>query len=365
VAAETLTTRDLNRATLARQMLLEREKAPVTKVVERLAGMQAQEPRPPFIGLWTRVEGFEREQLQKALQDRKVVRAMLMRATLHLVSARDYAAFRPALQPVLAGAMRSMSGSFTKGLELEKVLPAARELLDERPRGFNELRKLLSDQFPAANHRALGYSVRLHMPLVMVPTDDGWGFPRVAEFTPADDWLGKPIREEGPAHTLAKRYLAAFGPASAKDLQVWSGLAGAKDVLDGMRSKLTTFQDERGRELFDLPDGPRPGADVPAPLRFLPDFDNLVLAHDDRTRVIPEEYRGRITTKNLRVRATFLVDGFVAGTWKAERKGKAATLTIEPFKKLPRGVTGPLKDEAAALLAFMEPEATKANVKVV
>jgi hypothetical protein len=363
VTAEPITTRQLGRATLARQMLLEREQATATEAVERLCGMQAQEPRPPFVGLWTRIEGFDSGDLSKALNDRSVVRAMLMRATLHLMSARDYVAFRPVLQPVLAGAMR-IGGDFAKGLDLDEVLPAARELLDERPRGFDELRKLLQEQFPDVNHRALGYAVRLHVPLVMVPTDDRWAFQRVSEFTPADAWLDQPLVEEDAPEELVRRYLAAFGPAAAADLQTWSGLKGMKKTLDGLRDELAVFRDEAGRELFDLPGAPRPDPDTPAPARFLPDFDNLVLAHKDRSRIVADEHRGKLTTKNLRVRATFLWDGLVRGTWKSERKGKKARLEIEPFEKLPRGAAKPLKEEGEALLRFLEPDATGHAVEI-
>ncbi len=164
---------------------------------------------------------------------------------------------------------------------------------------------------------------------------------------------------------LARRYLGAFGPASAKDLQVWSGVGGMKAVLDGMADELVVFTDERGRrELFDLPDAPRPGADVPAPPRFLPEFDNLVLAHDDRSRVIADEHRPLVTTKNLRVRATFLLDGVVAGTWTIAVRRKVATLQIAPFGSLPKRAVKPLTAEGEALLRFAEPEAKDYEVQI-
>ena len=303
MAPETLTTRQLNRATLARQLLLAREPIGPVEAIGRLCGLQAQEPAPPFVGLWTRLEGFEREHLLAALHDREIVRATLMRATLHLLGADDYASFRPALQPVMERAVRVL-GERAAGLEPERVLPAARALLLERPLGFNELRRLLQEQFPDVNDRALGYLVRTHLPLVMVPADARWGFPSVADFTLADTWLGGPLPAGGTVEQLVLRYLAAFGPASAADAQTWSGLQGLAPVFEALRPQLLVFRGESGRrELFDLPGAPRPGADVPAPARFLPEFDNLVLAHADRTRLLADEYRGALVTKNLRVRA--------------------------------------------------------------
>ena len=360
-ANETLTLKELNRATLARQLLLARHDIPAVEAVERLAGMQAQEPKPPFIGLWTRIDNFRAEELQQALLDRDLVRVTMMRGTLHLMSASDYAELRETFQETLSAGLRVL-GARAEGLEIDKVLPAAREILTAQPRTFNELRPLLQEAFPAANDRALGYAVRMHLPLVMVPTTDRWAFPRTADFTLADGWLATPIADKPAPEALARRYLAAFGPASAADLQAWSGIGGSKEVLDGMRSELRVFSVGRGRELFDLPDAPRPDEDVPAPPRFLPEFDNLVLAHADRTRILADEYRGIVTTKNLRVRATFLVDGLAAGTWETTRKRAVATLVLSPFTRLPAKVAKQLTAEGERLLAFIEPDATTLNV---
>ncbi len=360
---QTLTVRQLNRATLARQMLLERQKIPVVDAIERLGGMHAQEPKPPFLGLWTRVEGFRPESLLQSLRDRQVVRATLMRATLHLMSATDYATVRTSLQPMLEQGM-SVLGARADGLELDRVLPAARRLLEEAPRDPGALRAALAELFPHVNERALGYAVRLHLPLVMVPTSDRWGFPRSADFALAERWLDEPLSNDESPRALATRYLAAFGPASATDFQAWSGLRDVKTVLDGMRDGLVTFRDERGRELFDLSDAPRPDPAAPAPPRLLPEFDSLVLAHADRTRIMADEHRGELVTKNLRVRATFLWDGFVRGTWQTERRRKIATIHLTPFEALPQGAVGELAAEGEALLRFAEPEATTFEVKI-
>lgn len=324
--------------------------------------MQAQEPKHPFAGLWTRLDGFDEEALRDALHERAVVRATLMRSTLHLLGAADYAALRMALQPPTSVALRVL-GARAEGLDLERVLPAARELLAGRALTFDAIRAGLVERFPEVNDRALGYAVRTLLPLVMVPGEGRWGFPRAAAFALADELLGEPPAASAPER-LVTSYLAAFGPASAADAQAWSGVGGLKAVLDGMRERLAVFADERGRELFDLPDAPRPGADVPAPVRLLPEFDNLLLAHDDRSRVIAAEHRPLVTTKNLRVRATFLVDGVVAGTWTIAVARRVATLRLEPFAPLARRALGALRDEADRLVRLVEPDARAHDVQL-
>jgi hypothetical protein len=203
------------------------------------------------------------------------------------------------------------------------------------------------------------------MPLVMEPSGDRWGFPRAACFGLADSLLADaPADPEAATEALVLRYLGAFGPATPADFQTWSGLKGAKAVFARLRERLHVLADEGGRELFDLPDAPRPGEDMPAPPRFLPDFDNIVLAHADRTRIVADEHRRDLVTKNLRVRATFLVDGVVSGTWAITRKGKKATLAIEPFEPLPKrgGAVKALAAEGEALLRFVEEDAASFDV---
>jgi hypothetical protein len=359
-----LTATQLNRATLARQLLLEREQVGVVEAVQRLAGMQAQEPKHPYLGLWTRVAGFEVEQLRAALLEREVVRATLMRSTLHLMTAADYAALRMSLQPPMSVAKRAL-GARSAGLDPDAVLPAARRLLAGRPLPFDEIRARLQEQFPDVNDRALGYAVRTLLPLVMVPSAEGrWGFPRVADFALAEEWLGAEVAADGAPEALVTRYLAAFGPASAADVQCWSGASGMKAVLQGMRDDLEVFAGGRGRELFDLPGAPRPDPDTPVPPRFLPEFDNLVLAHDDRSRLIADEHRPLVTTKNLRVRATFLVDGIVAGTWTIEARRKVATLRLAPFARLSKRTAKALAEEGEQLVRFAEPDAADHAVQI-
>jgi len=342
-------------------MLLERAPADPADAVERLGGLQAQEAKPPFIGLWTRLRDFRREQLHAALHDRTLVRATMMRATLHLVSAADYAALRDTLQPVLSAAMSAALRGRDDGLDVERLVPVARGLLEVRPRTFGELRPLLVEAFPGVDERALGYAVRMNIPLAMVPSDERWSFPGDAPFAPAEPWLNARLAGED-REALVRRHLGAFGPATATDVQTWSGLQGIASVIDGMRDELEEFKHGR-RTLFDLPGAPRPDEDVPAPPRLLPEFDSLLLAHKDRTRVITDEQRKSLATKNLRVKATFLVDGFAAGSWSMTRKRDTATLTIAAFERLPRAVADELAAEAEVLLRFVEEDAAKHRVE--
>jgi hypothetical protein len=363
--ARTITTRQLNRALLARQMLLAREKTTVLKAIERLVALQAQVPKPPFVGLWTRVEGFERNDLLSALSKRKVIRATAMRATIHVMTAADFIALRGALQPGLDKGLQTFLRDRAKAADLEALVADGREYFRKEPRTFDAFRDYLTEKYPQTDVRAMAYTVRLRVPLVQVPTDTTWGFPASADFALADEWLGKSVpTTSSSAELLVKRYLAAFGPATPADAQCWSGLGGLREVFESLRPSLVTFRDERKRELFDLPDAPRPDADEVVPVRFLPDFDNLVLSHDDRTRIMADAYRPLVTTKNLQVRATFLIDGFVAGAWKTERKKKTATLVLEPFGKITKPVIAALEREGDALLRFVEEDAEVREVRV-
>jgi hypothetical protein len=356
-----MTLRGLNRALLARQMLLSREKMTALGAVERLVGLQSQQARPPFVGLWSRLEGFDRNELLKLIATRKVVRATLMRGTLHLMSAKDYLAFRPALQPMLSFAMQSVLRDRTNNLPFDDVVSAAREVFD-RPSTFVELRRLLAKSFPNVDERAMGYTVRTHLPLVSVPDASTWGFRADSSFVLAEGWIGKPLSANQETEALVLRYLKAFGPATAGDVQSWSGLQ-VQPVLEALRPKLLVERDERKRELFDLPEAPRPQEDTPAPPRFIAAFDNLVLSHADRSRIVAEEYRPRIVTRNLQVRPTFLVDGFVAGTWETKTAKDTANLTISPFGPLEKDVKKQLAEEAEKLVRFMELEATSFEVR--
>jgi hypothetical protein len=279
------------------------------------------------------------------------------------MSAADYIAHRMTLQPMLTRSL-ALLGTRAEGLDADEVLPVARALLAECPRTFGELRAALGEAFPEINDRALGFTVRMSLPLVMIPTEHRWGFPADSRFGLVEQWLGTPVSNAANVEALVLRYLAAFGPATAGDVQQWSGLQGIKPVLESLRPRLVLFCDERGRTLFDLPDAPRPAEETPAPPRFLPEFDNLLLSHIDRTRVLADEHRHFILgAKNGRIPATFLVDGWVAGTWRVERKKEAATLAITPFAALPKSTAAAVGEEGDALVRFLEDDAATFDVR--
>ena len=362
--APSLTTRALNRALLARQMLLAREKATVRDAVHQLVAMQAQVARPPFVGLWTRLQKFRREDLLDGLTRRKIVRGTSLRGTLHVMTADDFVGLRGALQPALTRGIQVILGDRLKDVDFAALEKEARAFFHGDAATFDALRKHLKSKTPNADERALAYAIRVLLPLIQVPTDAPWGFPASADFAIADAWLGRKISTAHVSpHMLIERYLAAFGPATPADAQTWSALQGLRGVFEELRPKLATFRDERKRELFDVPDAPRPSEDTPAPVRFLPEFDNVLLSHADRTRIIADEHRSRVFSKNLQVRATFLVDGLVAGTWSVDSKKTTATLVLEPFAAIARKVKAALEEEGEGLLRFLEEDAATRNVR--
>ena len=354
--------RALNRATLARQFLLKREKTKALKAIERLVAMQAQLPRPPFIGLWSRVAGFERKQLAALLERKDVVRGTLLRGTLHVLSAKDFVAFRAVFGPMLEKAITTVLRDRAKGLDVAKVTAQGAKFLSGGPRTFEEVRAHLVGLNPEVDERALGFAVRCAVQLVQVPVEAAWSFPTDAKFALASAWLGKATGSSTDPRPLVQRYLAAFGPASVADMQTWSGLKDLSAAFEALRPTLVTFEDPRGKELFDLPKAERPDEDVEAPVRFLPDYDNLTLGHADRSRVIADAHRPLIASKNLQVPPMFLVDGFVAGTWRIERTKAAATLTMKPFEAVAKKTRAALEAEGEALLGFVEPDASKKSV---
>jgi hypothetical protein len=360
-----LTLRALNRATLARQMLLVREKTTVPRVIERLVALQAQWPRPPFLGLWSRMKDFRRQDLTRLLVARRVVRATSLRATLHLMTAKDYVSLRAAIQPALTqGSLRVLQAR-VKGLDLERLVATARAFFEEEPRTFEELRDFLVKGHPKGDIRAMAYFARTHLPLVQGPSASDWGFAGVADFAVAESWLGKPLARGPSPGPLVLRYLAAFGPATPSDAQAWSGLPApsVRDAFTALRPRLIAVRGERGRELFDLPKAPRPPEDAPAPVRFLPEFDNLLHSHVERRRFLADRHRRFVFLPALRDASTFLVDGFVAGTWKIERKKETATFVIEPFSAPAKGAREALAKEGEALARFVESEAREVEIR--
>jgi hypothetical protein len=356
---DTLSLREINRATLARQMLLARERVTPIAAIERLVGLQAQWPRPPFVGLWSRVADFERSQLTTLFDSRTVVRATFVRATIHVVTAKDFLALRPIVQTVLDSAMQGILKERLDGVDIEALTRRARALLEKGPLTFEDIRDAFLRDDPDCDERAMGYAVRMRLPLVQVPVaGEKWAFPSQACFAPADQWLGKKIPSRPtPPDALIKRYLAGYGPATAADVAAWSALPRPvlREAIERLRPELLVVRDEKKHELFDLPDAPRPPADTPAPVRFVPEYDNLITARAD-ARFVATPDRPRVFLSALRIAATLLVDGFVVGTWKLSATKKVSTVTIEPFAKISPRVRKEVVAEAEALARFAEPD---------
>jgi len=353
----TLSSRALNRAFLARQLLLRREPCAVEAALEHLVGLQAQAPLAPYVGLWSRLAAFRPEALSRLLESHAAVRTPLLRTTLHLVTRRDARALRPLLQPVLERGFASGSpfGRRLAGVDLAPVLALGRRLVEEAPRTVVELGRLLRERWPRRDGEAMAQAVRYLLPLVQVPPRGLWGQGGPAAWTTLSAWVPGPAKA-APAtpERLVRRYLRAFGPASVKDAEHWSWLRPLGAAMERLRPRLRVFRDAGGRELFDLPEAPRPDPETPAPPRLLPEFDNALLSHHDRARIIAEAHRTRVFT-----RGAALVDGFVCGAWTIERRGKAAALRLELFRRLAPREREALCEEAARLLAFAAPEASK------
>jgi hypothetical protein len=356
--------RQLNRALLARQSLLVRAKAQPLAMIEQLGGMQAQIPRPPFVGLWTRLQKFEPADLLALLKSKKAVRGTSLRGTIHLMSTKDFLHFRPRLSAMLAAGAKTIVGKRLGTDDVTPFVKAGRDYFSKTAAPFEDFRDVLAAKYPKYDVRGMAYAARMGLALVMVPVDDErWGFSNNASFTLADTFLKKPVPESADGlEEIVLRYLAAFGPATPGDAQAWSGLKDLRPVFEKLRPKLVTFRDERKRELFDLPKAPRPDEDTPAPVRFLPEYDNASLSHDDRTRIIADEHRGKLVTKNLIVSGGFTVDGFIVGTWRVDVKKKVATLTLSPFAKLAKADATQVVAEGERMLAFSEPDVASRTV---
>ena len=351
--SQPLTQRERNRALLARQHLLERKDAGAIAMIQHLVGMQAQVPQQPYVALWSRLHDFAPEQLEGLVLDRSVLRMPLMRTTLHLVTAADAAALWPLMAPVLARVFRSSTpwGRQLGGLDTEKVVEAGRRLLEDEPRTNRQLATELGRQWPEVDPQALAMAVHHLTPIVQIPPRGLWSRSGRPTWTTVEHYLGRPVPatiERGP---VLLRYLAAFGPATAADVTAWSGWTGVRETLEELRASLITLKDEAGREIFDLPDAPRPSHDTPAPPRFLPEYDNALLSHRDRTHVIPEAVGMRLTGYV----GTFMVDGFLCGQWRIVTDKSVATIEVDPFIPLTVADKAEVANEAEALLRWNSP----------
>ncbi|MEO3753802.1 winged helix DNA-binding domain-containing protein [Streptomyces sp. B6B3] len=353
-----LSRRELNRRLLDRQLLLARARTDVAAAVEHLVGLQAQVPGNPYTALWSRLAGFDPDDLSRRMAERELVRISLQRSTIHTVTARDCLALRAVFQDVQERMLRSNYGARLAGVDLAKLAARASALAEEEPRTFHAFGTALAEEWPGVDPQALGMAVRVVLPMVQVPPRGLWQRGGATRHTTARSWLGaEPATDPAPDAVLL-RYLAAFGPASVKDAQLWSGLTRLREVFERLRPGLTVWADEHGTELFDVPDAPRTDPDTPAPARFLPEYDNVFIGHHDRTRVISAEAKRRSWAAN-RAFPVFLTDGFVRGVWRidADRRHTAATLVLTPFDRPSRAERDELAEEGARLLAFHTPGA--------
>jgi hypothetical protein len=339
VPERVLTLRELNRATLARQLLLERKRLSPAAVIERLVGMQAQWPRSPYVGIWTRTTNFRREALERELVRGTIVKATVMRQTLHLLTLRDYALIRAAMSETNFPWMSSLA---------ERLAPMVRKLAAAGPVTTTEaLARLEKHDLKGISARRAWRAARVRAHLLHHHETALWhGRPEGRFVSVAEPEAHVPVEARAE---MIRRYLAAFGPASLRDIVQWSmmhvpELKASLALLD-----LRRFRDESGRELFDVPRGPLPDADTAAPVRFLPKWDNVLLAFADRTRVLPEPYRRKVIAQNGDVAQTYLIDGFVAGIWRVE----GGRVVLQPLAKLPRQAQRELKDEAERLEGFL------------
>ena len=354
-----LSQRELNRALLARQLLLERAALPVPRAVERLCALQAQYSPSPYIALWSRLEGFQRDAVTRALETRSVVKSTLFRVTLHILSAGDF----PAMAAMWVNARRTMIARVTPE-EFDDFGRRVLAVATQRPLRHAELVDLVPE---IPERTGSGWLVRTLAPLVHVPPSGTWGFHGTPQLVAAQTWLGGEIPSpEAGSELFVRRYLEAFGPATRDDLIRFAAVR-VRDVAPGLAAlepQLRRFRDEAGRVLLDLDGLPLPDADTPAPVRFLPKWDSALLAYApaERTRILPEQFRKTVIKVNGDVLPTFLVDGVVAGVWSAERKRDAAALSLEPFAPLPAAIRGELRDEGERLLRFIAPDATSYRV---
>ncbi|MFD6286513.1 winged helix DNA-binding domain-containing protein [Streptomyces sp. NPDC060205] len=358
-----LGTRALNRATLARQLLLDRADLPVLDAVAHLGGLQAQEPQEPFVGLWSRLSAFDPSALSDLLTGREVVRTHLMRRTVHLVTAGDALAWRGRHTAMLRQRVLGTYRRELAGVDLDELAAAGRAVMaDGEPRTMTELARAVAERWPDPGPRALGEMlIAALVPMAQLPPRGLWRTRAGVRNVTLSSWLGREVDtangdSSDPAangdgsdpvgRALVRRYLAAFGPAASADLRAWCGVAGLPAAVAAVRGELVAFRDERGRELLDLPDAPRPDPDTPAPVRFLPAFDNAILGYQDRGRIIDDAHRG-LSVAGERV---VLVDGRVAATWTV---GKDDAVTVTPLHGFSRTDRTAVAAEGEALAAFL------------
>jgi Winged helix DNA-binding domain len=329
--------------------------------MERLVGMQAQEPPDPYVALWTRLTDFNPDELVLLLESRAAVRATTMlRTTIHLVTATDAVGMRPILQPVAERTfIHTPFAKALQGVDLGEVIARGTELLAGSPMTIAALGRSLAEDWPDREAGPLGYVIRFHVPLVQIPPRGLWGRRGQPVLALTEAWVGRPMATDVSVDDLVLRYLAAFGPATPADVQTWSWLTATRPILERLRPRLRTFRDEAGRELFDVADGPLPDPETPAPVRFLPLYDNVFLSHQDRSRIVDPRHKGGPFLKGF-----VLVDGFLRAIWETRRGGAAAILVVQLAEPIGRRERAEVGEEGERLLHFLHPDASAHRVTI-
>jgi hypothetical protein len=351
--APILSDRALNRATLARQHLLERVAMAPHDLVAALVGMQAQTTQSWYLTFWSRLTDVDPVAIGTLVESRRLVRMTAMRGTIHLVTADDGPRLRAFTQPAIARLLRNTFGRGLRDVDLVELERIVREVVGDNAIALDDIADALARRWPSADRFALAQAGRGLVPLVHAPPRGVWGRSGPVRLALLDGWVGEPVPARVDPASIVRRYLAAYGPASVADAQSWSGLTGLATVFDGLRPELATFSDDRGRELFDLPDALRPDAEVAAPVRFLADYDNVLLAHADRSRFAGEAERAALTYVSGPIPGMILVDGRVAGTWFAKRERDVATATVTLVAELDHEAKVAVEAEADAVLGFL------------
>ena len=349
----------MNRTTLGRQLLLERAEHTPAAVMELLVGMQAQNPHDPYYALWSRLEEFDPESLSGMIERGEALRGALMRATLHISTTSDFLFLRSHLQETLAAVLGSTSfAKDTAGMDRAALLDQGRTLLEEQPMTRADLGRALEERWPKVPGASMAQVVTYLLPLIQVPPRGLWGRSGAATWTTIETWVGSGLSNVSDFETIVMRYLAVFGPATISDMRVWSRLNGLRKVVDGMRDRLRTLRGEDGSELLDHPDAPILDEDTPAPPRFLPEYDNVLLGHSDRSRffipgIVPAGWVGNL-----------LVDGVFSGWWRIVRNGKTSQLEVHLLRKVPRTELRAVEEEAERLHIFAASDATRRELLV-
>lgn len=359
---QTLTDRQLNRATLARQWMLDRADVAIPDAISFLLGLQAQTSAGPYQALWNRLRDFRHEDLTALILDKSLLRATSMRTTLHLHTAADMRAIRPVMQPVLDRTWQSTFGKRIAGADRADVHRRGVELLDQAPLTSGDLGKELAKTWPQSEPLALAQVLHCSETLIQIPPTRIWGHGGPPLLSRIENWAGTPVGPAIDLPALVLRYLAAYGPASIMDMQNWSGLTKLASAFEAVKDQLVAFLGEDGRLLYDLPDGLRPDPQTPAPVRFMPEYDNVWLGYADRYRIQPELARNRMVLVNGYI-AAYTVDGFISGNWTLKRSKDDIAITILPFRKLTNTETAAVEAEAHAHGAFLADGKGKLGVR--